>query len=146
MLAFFVNADLFAQQLPLGACGIVNTYDANGNRLRRLYYCNNGGLYPNRTAKDSTKKGEAKEIKIVDEFQIVDALYPNPTTGVFFVTFSKQLKNAKVYLTDMNGKIIRQFIGNGYKLTFDLSTAAAGVYLMRIEDNDIVITKKVVKQ
>ncbi|THU34990.1 T9SS type A sorting domain-containing protein [Niastella caeni] len=134
MLVGFV---IYAQQLPLGACGIVCTYDASGNRLKRLYFCNNGGVYPARVSQEAAKTTE--------EFQSVEALYPNPTTGLFFVTFSKELINAKVFLTDLNGKIVLQFAGNGNKLKFDLSAAPAGIYIVRIEDNGLIITKKVVK-
>jgi hypothetical protein len=130
---------LFAQQLPPGSCGIVCTYDASGNRLRRVYFCNNGiDPYPTRVQQEKTKATE--------EVQFVDALFPNPTTGKFFVTFSKDLKNARVILTDMNGKIMKQFVANGNKIDFDLSGVPNGMYIVQIEDNGLVITKKVIKQ
>jgi hypothetical protein len=129
----------FAQQLPLGTCGIVCTYDVTGNRLRRIYFCNNGiDPYPVRP--------RPEEVKTTEEFISVDALYPNPTTGKFVVTFSKELKNASVTLTDVNGKIIQQFKGQGYRLSFDLNGLANGVYVVRVENDGLVITKKVVKQ
>jgi len=128
----------FSQQLPLGTCGIVCTYDATGNRLRRLYFCNNGTDYPTKTVKQETTTTE--------QFQQINALYPNPTTGKFFMTFSKKLENARVMLTDINGKVLQQFTGNGYQLTFDLYGRANGVYMVRIEDKGLVITKKVIKQ
>ena len=124
----------FTQQLPLGSCGIVCTYDASGNRLRRVYFCNNGQLYPTKTVK--------QDVGITEEFQQVDAVYPNPTTGKFFITFSKKLKKAKVMLTDVNGKVLQQLIGDGYQLTFDLYGKANGIYFIRIEDNGLIITKK----
>ena len=128
----------FCQQLPLGTCGIVNTYDASGNRLRRVYFCNNGQPYPTKAVK--------QEEGTTEDFQQIDALYPNPTTGTFFITFSKKLEKAKVMLTDINGKVLQQTTGNGYQLTFDLYGRANGVYFVRIEDNGLIITKKVIKQ
>jgi hypothetical protein len=126
----------FSQQLPLGTCGIINIYDAAGNRTKRVYYCNNGGEYPSKTK----TAGETKE------FQAIDALYPNPTTGKFFIEFSKALNNARIYITDGNGKMISQFKAAGNKIDFDLSSVAAGVYFVRIEDGKNIIIKKVVKQ
>ena len=41
-LFIFITAIAFpalAQQLPLNTCGIVCTYDASGNRLKRVYFC-----------------------------------------------------------------------------------------------------------
>ena len=32
----------FAQEIPVGSCGLLMTYDAAGNRIKREYYCNNG--------------------------------------------------------------------------------------------------------
>ncbi len=134
-----VCSAIIAQQLPLGTCGIVCTYDASGNRLKRVYFCNNGvDPYPSRA--------KLQETKTTTEAQLIDALYPNPTTGRFVVTFSKELRNASVTLTDMNGRQVRQFKGSGYQLNFDVTGLANGTYIVRINDNGLIITKKVVKQ
>lgn len=133
-----ISLSVFSQQLPLGTCGIVNIYDASGNRTKRVYFCNNGQPYPSRVANQETFATEV--------YQQVDALYPNPTTGKFFIEFSKALSNADVEIIDINGKMIGQSRGNGNKLDFDLSNVAAGVYFVRITDGKNVITKKVVKQ
>lgn len=134
----FLDLLAFAQQLPPNTCGIVNVYDAAGNRTKRVYFCNNGvDPYPNKTI---------KEPGVTEEFQVIDALYPNPTTGRFSVTFSKALNNALVFITDANGKIISRFNANGYKVDFDLSQFSAGVYFVRLEDAGNIIVKKVVKQ
>ncbi|MBX9784095.1 MAG: T9SS type A sorting domain-containing protein [Chitinophagaceae bacterium] len=133
----------YAQQLPLGTCGIVCTYDAAGNRLKRVYFCNNGtDPYPSRRVPNDT----LNKPQITEEVQMIDALYPNPTTGRFFVMFSKELKNASVVLMDMSGKVVQQMVGNGYRLSFDLSNMASGTYIVRIEDEGLIITKKVIKQ
>jgi Secretion system C-terminal sorting domain len=141
-LAVFIAIIGFAQQIPLGSCGIINHYDAAGNRIKRFYYCYNGGPYQGR----AINKNELTKADETTEFQNVDALYPNPTTGKFSVTFSKELKNAIVYLTDLQGKVILQFKASGSKVDFDISGVAAGAYFVRIEDNGKVITKKVIKQ
>lgn len=145
-----IATDLAAQQLPLGTCGIVNVYDATGNRTRRVYFCNNGiDPYPLRTQEQPAEiitEAAKPDLKETKEYQPVDALYPNPTTGKFFVTFSKNLANATVSILDNNGKMLAQFRGNGYKVDFDLSPYAAGMYYVRIEEEGKVITKKVIKQ
>jgi len=92
-----------------------------------------------------TKKAD-QQATVTEEFQYVDALYPNPTTGKFFIEFSKALNNVDVYIIDVSGKMIKRSKGNGYKLDFDLSNVAAGVYFIRITDGKNVVTKKVIKQ
>ncbi len=139
----------FAQQIPVGSCGIVNIYDAAGNRTKRTYFCNNGSdPYPQRPAGQNTTVAADSLANQAEttEFQDVDALYPNPTTGIFSVTFSKALDNTTIHILDAGGKAIRQVKANGSKVDFDLSANAAGVYYVRIEQNGKTITKKVVKR
>ena len=123
-----------AQQLPANTCGIVNVYDNAGNRTKRVYFCNNGPAYP------------ARKEQTTEVIQQVDALYPNPTTGKFVVTFSRALSKATVYIVDATGKSISRFIANGNVLEFDLSSSPAGIYFIRIDDSGNPILKKVVKQ
>ena len=123
---------LAQQQLPTGACGLVYLYDNAGNRTKRVYFCNNGPAYPAR--------------KAAEPIQQVDALYPNPTTGKFVVTFSRALQKAQVLMMDVNGKTISRFIANGNLIEFDLSSSPGGIYFIRIDDSGNVILKKVVKQ
>jgi hypothetical protein len=80
------------------------------------------------------------------EFQVIDALYPNPSTGKFFITFSQPLHNAIIFITDANGKTILQFKSSGNKVNFDLSSVPAGVYFIKVNDSGNILTKKVVKQ
>ncbi len=135
----------FAQQILVGSCGIVNIYDAAGNRTKRVYFCNNGSdPYPQRPAMQPTVNVAA--MNNATDFQIVDALYPNPTSGRFSVSFSKALDKATIHILDASGKIISRVNAKGYKVDFDLSASAAGVYYVRIEENGKIITKKVVKQ
>jgi hypothetical protein len=142
-VSFITSVFCYSQQLPVGTCGLVYTYDAAGNRLKRVYFCNNGtDPYPSR----KLPKDTLNRLQLTEEVQMVDALFPNPTTGLFFITFSKELKNARVLLTDMSGKVVQQSVGNGYRLSFDLSRVASGTYIVRIEEEGMVITKKVIKQ
>lgn len=143
-----LSLSVFAQQIPLGSCGIVNIYDATGSRTKRVYFCNNGtDPYPQSIVRNQQQR-TVDEAKIeTGNFQQIDALYPNPTSGKFFVTFSKAVDNATILILDEVGKIITHVRAKGYKAEFDLSARAAGIYFVRITDKGkITITKKVVKQ
>jgi hypothetical protein len=140
LLLLFCGSVCYAQQIPVGSCGIVHVYDAAGNRTKRVYFCNNGSdPYPQRAV------FQTQEV-VTTEFQEVDALYPNPTTGSFSVTFSKKLNNSKIYILNSDGKVLERVNASGNQVNFDLSGRAAGVYYVRIEEKGKVITKKVVKQ
>ena len=146
VIGFFCTVNVFAQQLPFGTCGIVNIYDAAGNRTKRVYFCNNGDPYPQKNQTPSTETEINTDKPQTQEFQYVDALYPNPTTGKFFVTFSKSLTDAFISITDNTGRILSRFKVSGNKIDFDLSPYASGMYYVRIEEDGKTITKKIIKQ
>ena len=54
--------------------------------------------------------------------EFVDALYPNPTTGKFSVTFSKALNKGMVSLSDEQGKLVKSFQASGNRVDFDVSS------------------------
>ena len=150
-LFFLITLKTIAQQIPLGSCGIIYIYDDAGNRTKRLYYCNNGGPYPTfanadipatLAAKDGLTPQEIKNM----EFQTVDALYPNPTSGMFYITFGRALQSGLISITDNSGKLVQQFKASGFKIGCNLAAVAAGTYFIKIKDGDSIITKKVVKQ
>jgi len=144
-IILLLSLSLSAQQIPVGSCGIANIYDAAGNRTKRTYFCNNGtNPYPQRSAGQQVATAEL--VKEITEFQEVNALYPNPTTGRFSVSFSKALDRATIHILDEAGKIIVRVNAMGYRVDFDLSSNAAGIYFVRIEENGKIITQKVVKK
>ena len=110
----------FAQEIPVGSCGLLMTYDAAGNRIKREYYCNNGS---NRIAAPAVAQ---QENAASAGFEEVDALYPNPTTGRFYITFSKAIDNAIIQVLDVNGKVVQRVKGSGTRLKFDLSGQPGG--------------------
>ena len=138
-LSFFISLHSFSQEIPPGSCGLLMTYDAAGNRIKREYYCNNSS---NRiAAPELAKQQQAASAG----FEDVDALYPNPTTGKFYITFSKALDNSTIQILDVTGKIIQQVKGNGTRMEFDLSTQPGGTYFVIIKTEGVIINKKVIK-
>lgn len=138
-ILLILSLDSFAQEIPSGSCGLLMTYDAAGNRTKRQYYCNNGS---NRiSASELAKLEDAASAG----FEEVDALYPNPTTGKLYITFSKAIDDAIIQVLDVNGKVIQQVKGNGTRLEIDLSNQPSGTYFILIKSNGKVINKKVLK-
>jgi len=143
IVVFLFQGQNQAQQLPANACGIVNVYDASGNRTKRVYFCNNGtSAYPARVSENRVEQSIINPVEI----QQVDALYPNPNTGRFSVSFNKPLQNAVVSVNDANGKTIQKFKASGSKIDFNLAFVATGIYFIVISDSNNIITKKVLKQ
>jgi hypothetical protein len=60
--------------------------------------------------------------------------YPNPVMDVLFLEIDNQSQPYHIAIADMQGKsIILQQQGNQPKASFDISTFAAGVYVMTID-------------
>ena len=77
------------------------------------------------------------------------SVYPNPTNGELFVTFSDAIEVSRVDVLDMNGKVVSEqrvvAVGSN-TVTLDLGTASNGVYLVKISTGDYILHKRIVKQ
>lgn len=151
MLAIYMFCQIpnVKAQLQPGECGIMFTYDATGSLIKREFICNTSGTVMNRKANNMAdgKNDSVSVSNFADEKIIkVNALMPNPTTGKFTITLSQELKNGKIMLLDVNGKIIESRKENGYTITFDISGRSSGTYFVRVENEGKIFTFKVIKQ
>lgn len=122
----------YSQDLPAGTCGIVFTYDAAGNRVKRVYEC----------------KGDAKIAYLQDypgNEVAVEAMYPNPTTGNVTIRLAKELQNAHVTIYNGDGRALYNRTGTNTNWTIDLSTYADGIYYIELKGEGRKIVKRVVK-
>jgi len=80
------------------------------------------------------------------EFELKNiAIYPNPSTAVFIISLGEKSID-KLQVFDVSGKIIfetEKTIQNEYKL--DLSTAATGIYFVKIESDKQSVVKRILK-
>ncbi|MBN8702878.1 MAG: T9SS type A sorting domain-containing protein [Bacteroidetes bacterium] len=75
------------------------------------------------------------------------SLYPNPTSGMFTLNSIENLNNATVTVFDIKGQVVYSVVNSvSNKLEIDLNNHTNGVYYIQINNNDNVITKKIVKQ
>ena len=78
-------------------------------------------------------------------------IYPNPTRGVFNISFvSEEINNIEVIILDDFGKLIlteerQMFIGE-YTKQVDLSKYPRGLYMVQIRTENEFITKRIVLQ
>ena len=71
-------------------------------------------------------------------------VYPNPNTGTFTLELPATTGTATAIITDMSGKTIETRQTDDKIVTFDMSVHAAGVYILRVDVDGKVYTKKVV--
>ena len=78
-------------------------------------------------------------------------VYPNPTRGLFNISFvSEEINNVEITVIDAFGKIIilenkQHFVGE-YTKQVDLSTYPKGIYMVQIRTNDSFVSKRIVVQ
>ncbi len=76
------------------------------------------------------------------------SLYPNPTRGEVYILTDKSYTDTKISVTDLTGKVVYQTnldLGSK-KGTLDVSSLPVGVYVVKIDTKDGIITKKLIKK
>jgi hypothetical protein len=137
---------------PLGTYAYFCTVDANHNSA--YPYAVGPTFYGNKVAAKVTTIGETvttyTSVAGVDNFEISDltiSVYPNPADeflAIQLATLVKQQVNVELF--DMNGaKITSTVINTGSTIAYlDTRTLYNGVYMLRLTNDNEVITKKVV--
>lgn len=80
----------------------------------------------------------------VNDQQIVEVnVYPNPTTGIVNLVSGKNIDNVNVY--DVSGRLVKTVNKiSSDKSVLDLSSLASGTYILKIQTDKKVVTKKVI--
>jgi hypothetical protein len=75
-------------------------------------------------------------------------IFPNPTNGAIVVRLPQVegVSQHTISLFDMNGRVLSSKEVSGHSLEMDLSSYANGVYFIKINSGETLITKKVVKR
>ncbi len=72
-------------------------------------------------------------------------VYPNPAYDRFVVEFKKRnAKNRSLQLFDMPGKLIKQINSAQLKESVDVNNLGAGIYFIKITEDDRTITQKLI--
>ena len=70
-------------------------------------------------------------------------VYPNPTMDKFTISFTQNVQNCVVTITDLLGKVIITKNVNGSTAEFNLSNYASGLYIATIKINNSVLIRKI---
>jgi hypothetical protein len=93
---------------------------------------------------DEAAAGERlEEIVGIGEMKV----YPNPTTGVFYVELPEAVKGGEALILDMTGKLVeRKTFLPGTKLTFNLDYVAKGTYVIQVMNGSDIYRARIVVQ
>ncbi len=71
-------------------------------------------------------------------------VYPNPNNGTFTIAFPGDTKQASCYIADLNGRMLYSQETTEQTLYVDMTKFAAGTYLLRVEADGQIYSRKVV--
>jgi len=72
-------------------------------------------------------------------------LFPNPSNGIFTLSFNNCIKFCEIRVFDVLGKIIYQkIIANDNQASIDISNCSKGAYLVRVSNDTMSITKRII--
>ncbi|MDD2346283.1 MAG: T9SS type A sorting domain-containing protein, partial [Bacteroidales bacterium] len=71
-------------------------------------------------------------------------IYPNPTSNLLFVEFANK-ENVLWNLNSIKGQVVLKGLNNGTKFSINMNDLAPGVYVLRIQQKDRIITKRIVR-
>ena len=78
-------------------------------------------------------------------------VYPNPNTGIFYVSSEISINNLNLSLLTMEGTLVKEYShaqipSGGWEGPRDISNLRSGVYLLYIMADNAVYTRKIVKK
>lgn len=75
------------------------------------------------------------------------SLFPNPASTLLTIDYKAVSKNAKYQVLDLTGRVIESgTIMNGGQTTISVEELPAGIYLVRVVDNDHMLARKFIRQ
>lgn len=130
LLSFGSSNKLLAQRC------LVLRYDADGNRISRSVTTN--CQETREVAEEQEESSSEGEIEV----------YPNPNNGRFNVIIPNSIRasNSSFVLYDVEGQLVTQGRLADYETNIDIGEKPAGIFLLKIINGDIIISKIVLKQ
>jgi PKD repeat protein len=128
----------------------------NANSQNPQVTFNTAGLYTIELAAINTGGSDIETktdyITVVDNAAVSEnatdvlTIYPNPTNGSFVIqSGNTSLHGSSVTVSDITGRMIFSEISSDDKMTIDLSTEPAGIYVVQIYSAGTTITEKVIR-
>lgn len=96
---------------------------------------------------DNVVIAEAGTVGIDDVVAVELNIYPNPSNGKFYIEMGDTFKvNTKIEVFNVVGMKVLETITNDFKTEIDLSAMKQGIYYVRVNDGQNIVTQKVMKQ
>jgi hypothetical protein len=124
-----------------------NVYDTSGSKLLTCFY-NYDNYYYTFILKAKTRYfyPDSMVVGLIERNSEKLRIYPNPASDQVYFEFKSNNPFTTMYLFNAKGELIRsESVRNGWNV-LDLSLLPAGMYYIKIEDQQKIYTGKVLKQ
>jgi hypothetical protein len=135
----------------LEAQKITYTYDASGNRTKRIITVTKSLAID--TAAYAPKSDSIQDSSNADPFaEKEDAfkvlVYPNPTQGIIEVEIPElnTIQKAQIQIYSITGLFVRTVRNLQRRQSVDMTDLSAGIYLLYITVDENTVVKKIIKQ
>ena len=138
------NIQLYDAGIINGAGDVVYFYDEAGNRTRREYTIMAMAQAEQELIAAARSVEEGSELEFLSDelFKV----YPNPATDFIQVESLEATGPTTVHLLDAAGRELHvAYINDASSVQIDMSTYRSGIYVMWIQMEDRVVTKKIIK-
>jgi len=125
------NNKVYLCHVPPGNPGNPNTLSISVNAVPAHLSGHAGDRLGNCSQSCGSAKGTeptAMDEVLGEEFHV----YPNPSTGVFFVEIPHDIKADRIIVMDMAGKVIDSKANAEGKVQFNMSGLAKGIYMVQV--------------
>jgi hypothetical protein len=118
-------------------CGLSYSYDDAGNRIQRIVTADCSDHHEMMVVTDTTTKDSVSAL--------TETLYPNPTSGLFYMVFNNAINDAQLVISDNLGRQLMSTTISGNTIPMDISTYADGLYFITVRIGGESYKKAVVK-
>ncbi len=80
------------------------------------------------------------------EVERITKIYPNPSEGVFYLESDMLINESSFYLYNAQGKLLKSWKAAGKNQQVDLTSGAAGIYQLVIQQKDRLFTYRLILQ
>ncbi len=143
-IIIFSFCPLYGQDGDLGNPSsklIVFSYDNSGNQIMRQFVENFSPI--------QDKNEPQQELPLSELFEKAIIVYPNPTRGLFYIEWEKEISNYIFQVRVLSASAVLQLLevkNSENKLSIDLTLSQSGIYFVQfIFTDQSIVSKKIIK-
>jgi PKD repeat protein len=118
----------------------MHTYTVSGNYQVSLTASNECNSQTSvQTVSAATSVANALESAVIN-------VYPNPSTGLFFLEVSGAEQAVNISIENIQGQVVYEGVNTGNRMELDIRNQSAGVYMLHLSNEQGRVVRKLIVQ